>query len=115
MNKVKDKPHKKLIKLFKNKLDLVDVWFYKNPAKMAWHGAENNPTIKIDDIIVNNDFIDRVKIIIVLRLPGTYYKKNTVKLPHVFESKYSIGKGNRTKNWMHYILKMTITHKGGFV
>lgn len=35
MNKVKDKPHKKLIKLFKNKLDLVDVWFYKNPTKMA--------------------------------------------------------------------------------
>lgn len=35
MNKVKDKPHKKLIKLFKNKLDLVDVRFYKNPTKMA--------------------------------------------------------------------------------
>lgn len=114
MNKVKDKPHKKLIKLFKNKLDLVDVWFYKNPTKMAWHGAENNPTIKIDDIIVNNDFIDRVKIIIVLRLPGTYYKKTRLSY-HVFESKYSIGKGNITKNWMHYILKMTITHKGGFV
>lgn len=105
MNKVKDKPLKRLIKLFKNKRDLVDVWLYKNPTKMDWHGAENNPTIKIDDIIVNNDFIDRVKIIIVLRLPGTYYKKNMVKLPHVFESKYSIGKGNRTKNWMHYILK----------
>lgn len=95
MNKVKDKPLKRLIKLFKNKRDLVDVWLYKNPTKMDWHGAENNPTIKIDDIIVNNDFIDRVKIIIVLRLPGTYYRKNTVKLPHVFESKYSIGKGNR--------------------
>lgn len=95
MNKVNDKPLKRLIKLFKNKRDLVDVWLYKNPTKMDWHGAENNPTIKIDDIIVNNDFIDRVKIIIVLRLPGTYYKKNTVKLPHVFESKYSIGKGNR--------------------
>lgn len=42
---------------------------------------DSNPAIRIDDIIVNNDFIDRVKIIIVLRLPGTYYKKNTVKLP----------------------------------
>lgn len=95
MNKVKDKPHKKLIKLFKNKLDLVDVWFYKNPTKMAWHGAENNSTIKIDDIIVNNDFIDRVKIIIVLRLPGTYYKKNTVKLPRFWiEIQYWKGEHN---------------------
>lgn len=95
MNKVKDKPHKKLIKLFKNKLDLVDVRFYKNPTKMAWHGAESNPTIRIDDIIVNNDFISRVKIIIVLRLPGTYYKKNTVKLPRFWiEMQYWKGEQN---------------------
>lgn len=80
MNKVKDKFYKKLIKLFKNKLDLVDVWFYKNFIKMVWYGVENNLIIKIDDIIVNNDFIDWVKIIIVLRFFGIYYKKNMVKL-----------------------------------
>lgn len=105
MNKVKDKFYKKLIKLFKNKLDLVDVWFYKNFIKMVWYGVESNLIIRIDDIIVNNDFIDWVKIIIVLRFFGIYYKKNMVKLLYVFELKYSIGKGNRIKNWMYYILK----------
>lgn len=80
MNKVKDKFYKKLIKLFKNKLDLVDVWFYKNFIKMVWYGVESNLIIRIDDIIVNNDFIDWVKIIIVLRFFGIYYKKNMVKL-----------------------------------
>lgn len=90
MNKVKDKPHKKLIKLFKNKLDLVDVWLYKNPTKMAWHGAENNPKIRIDDIIVNNDLIDRVKIIIVMRLPGTHYLKKTQLSYHMFLNRNTI-------------------------